>query len=245
MAATETLYLPNGWHALTPEQAALALRLLSQHDGAEVRLRFVLALYGLKRGRTIGGDPVIYKLLNDGRKGRVSLEEISHAIDALDWLFEPWPQPIALPPIAQCAPLAPELHGLAFGDWLAIDNYYQGYLHTHHEDALEHIVRLLWPDLAHTDLVPTRAECLGALLWVECIKRVFAEHFPDFLRPIDEPLPDPHHDMTHAMNAQIRALTGGDVCKEEQVLAIDVWRAMTELNEKAREAKAMQRAAKP
>ena len=37
------------------------------------------------------------------------------------------------------------------------------------------------------------------------------------------------------MNAEIRALTGGDITKENQVLSMDCWRALTELNEKARE----------
>jgi uncharacterized protein YbjQ (UPF0145 family) len=38
------------------------------------------------------------------------------------------------------------------------------------------------------------------------------------------------------MNAEIRALTGGDITKEQAVLEMDCWRALTELNEKAREA---------
>lgn len=35
-----------------------------------------------------------------------------------------------------------------------------------------------------------------------------------------------------AMNAQIRALTGGDVTKERAVLQMDCWRALTELDAK-------------
>lgn len=38
------------------------------------------------------------------------------------------------------------------------------------------------------------------------------------------------------MNAQIRALTDGDVTKEPQVLATDVHRALTELDAKIRDA---------
>ena len=37
------------------------------------------------------------------------------------------------------------------------------------------------------------------------------------------------------MNAQIRALTKGDVTKEQQVLALDTLRALTELDAQARE----------
>lgn len=42
--------------------------------------------------------------------------------------------------------------------------------------------------------------------------------------------------MVGAMNAQIRALTGGDITKEEIIRKADVWRALTELDAKAREA---------
>jgi uncharacterized protein YbjQ (UPF0145 family) len=37
------------------------------------------------------------------------------------------------------------------------------------------------------------------------------------------------------MNAQIRALTGGDITKDEAVLSMDTWRALTELDTKAKE----------
>jgi hypothetical protein len=35
------------------------------------------------------------------------------------------------------------------------------------------------------------------------------------------------------MNAQIRALTKGDITKENTVLKMDVWRALTELDAQA------------
>jgi uncharacterized protein YbjQ (UPF0145 family) len=38
-----------------------------------------------------------------------------------------------------------------------------------------------------------------------------------------------------SMNAQIRALTKGDITKEQEILNMDTWRALTELNAQARE----------
>ena len=43
------------------------------------------------------------------------------------------------------------------------------------------------------------------------------------------------------MNAQIRALTKGDITKEKQVLAMDTWRALAELDAQAKEYEEMQR----
>ena len=43
--------------------------------------------------------------------------------------------------------------------------------------------------------------------------------------------------MEDVMNAELRALTGGDITKEELIKNADTWRALTELNAKARESK--------
>lgn len=43
------------------------------------------------------------------------------------------------------------------------------------------------------------------------------------------------------MNAQIRALTKGDITKEKEVLHLDTWRALTELDALAKEAEEFNR----
>lgn len=43
------------------------------------------------------------------------------------------------------------------------------------------------------------------------------------------------------MNAEIRALTGGDITKLEAVLSADTLDALTELNAKAREAREIEK----
>ena len=47
-----------------------------------------------------------------------------------------------------------------------------------------------------------------------------------------------------AMNAQIRALTCGDITKEEALLSMDTWRALTELDAKAKEVEDIKRQTK-
>ena len=42
--------------------------------------------------------------------------------------------------------------------------------------------------------------------------------------------------MVDIMNAEILALTGGDITKEDEVLRKDTWRALTYLDAKAKEA---------
>ena len=47
--------------------------------------------------------------------------------------------------------------------------------------------------------------------------------------------------LQEAMNAQIRALTKGDITKEKQVLSMDTWRALAELDAQAKEYEELKR----
>ena len=69
--------------------------------------------------------------------------------------------------------------------------------------------------------------------WWAQLKTLFGVHFPNFFKPAED---GGVADMTQIMNNQIRALTEGDVTKENEILALDTWRALTELDAKAKEA---------
>ena len=71
---------------------------------------------------------------------------------------------------------------------------------------------------------------------------MFSSQFHNFLQPVPQDNANlldsdksQYEILTAAVNAQIRALTKGDVTKEKQVLALDTWRALTELDALARE----------
>lgn len=58
--------------------------------------------------------------------------------------------------------------------------------------------------------------------------------FPHFFKPADKV--GGNYSFLESYNAQLRALTDGDVTKEELVKSIDTKRALTELDAKARDA---------
>ena len=78
---------------------------------------------------------------------------------------------------------------------------------------------------------------------------MFANMFRHFLKPVstDESMPSlpSLQQLQESMNAQIRALTGGDITKEREVLKMDCWRALTELDAKAKDYEDMRKTAKP
>lgn len=137
------------------------------------------------------------------------------------------------------------LHGVPFGDYLQMEKWYQLYLHTKNDAFIEKIGHCLYlKNEQPTTQGFTDGERFGVLLWWVYVKEVFARAFPKFFRRADGELKedDFRESIVQQMNIQIRALTEGDVTKESLILdSIDCWRALTELNEKAREAQEVER----
>lgn len=80
--------------------------------------------------------------------------------------------------------------------------------------------------------------------WFASVKANFTRLFPHFFTNIPQEKSNllgsanlgVGEELRQAMNAQIRALTGGDITKEAAILQMDCWRALTELDAKAQEA---------
>lgn len=70
------------------------------------------------------------------------------------------------------------------------------------------------------------------------LKTAYTQLFPDLFSRT-APTGNNQPDMRELMLAEIRALTGGDVTKNEAVLHADTMDALAELNAKAREAREM------
>jgi hypothetical protein len=170
----------------------------------------------------------------------LSQEELAQFMDKLKWMREISDTPVRLDEIGDFCAVDAELHEVKFGDYLACENLYQGYLQTSDKDLVMQMAALLYRDKKGnyaTGIHLEEEEALTVFLWYAACKNLFSRQFPHFFR-----LPDEGEEiaeqsgMMERMNAEIRALTGGDITKEQQVLDMDCWRALTELNEKAREA---------
>jgi len=131
-----------------------------------------------------------------------------------------------------------ELHGFRFADYLNTEKYYQAYNINKNDRFLEQLALFLYRkkngNMARK-IKMDRAELLGVYLWYSHVKYRFSKAFPHFFKKI--PLESAGtYDFVQSMNAQIRALTEGDVTKEDLIFNTDCWRALTELDQKAREA---------
>lgn len=123
--------------------------------------------------------------------------------------------------------------GLTFGDYLRIDNNYQLYLDSQDGKYVSDMAEILYPGLQVGCLKST--EELNVLTWWASLKLFLKNKYEHLF--ISSSSATEQSDYQDATNGQIRALTGGDVTKEDVVLDINVHRALTELNAKALEVK--------
>ena len=167
---------------------------------------------------------------------RLDPEILPSVLERLNWLDNPGNVPVRPERLHGAAALETCLHGVAYGTYLQCENCYQGVLQSHSEAAVDHLARLLYPGM-QGQLAPW--EQLAVIQWWTQLKAMFGSLF-SYLFKIRDTDASPV-DMADAMNNQIRALTGGDVTKEDTILSTDTWRALTELDAKAREADELNR----
>lgn len=220
---TITVNLPTTWAALTPAQLRYLCTLLASGHFTtdEVKAYFLIRL--------------------TGAAGIIHPERLTLTLGALtehlDFIDQPPTAPVRYDRVGEATPVHPLLSGVPFRSYLEVENYYQGYLQTRNPEAIDALGAILYP--GHTGPF-TPNERYMLLLWLVGMKQQYANLFPDLFRATTTD-PDDQPDPRDIMNAEIRALTAGDITKTEAVLTADTLTALTELNAKAREARELEK----
>ena len=220
---TVRLTVPESYTELSDKQLEYLYELLSLFPLDEAKAYFLL------RCSQVDGNEDV---------SRLPSELMAVAMSHLDWVGEPPECPVRLASMNGCKAIDSELHGCTFQKYITIENLYQGYLLTQDSSAVDSLASVLYPGFSGNT---TASQAYNVIAWITAVKQLFAAKWPFFFRSSgpSEHIPS----MEDIMNSEIRALTGGDITKESVVLNSDCWRALTELNEKAKEAKEMERIA--
>lgn len=240
------LHCPVKWSELSEEQLRYTLMLIGSglYSEVEVRTMMLIRLCGITViKKHAGGFWSCSVTLDTGKVHHFDLQtwQIHDMISQLAFVNAPEDMDVRLERIGEYRAVNALLHGLAFMDYLNLEACYQGYLVTRKQGRVEAMARILYRDEEGNmpdRLEPDIAEITGTLFWFYHVKKVFAKVFPNFFRPVNG---TGEHDHLAAFNAQIRALTDGDVTKEKEIKGIDCWRCLTELDAKAREAEEFKR----
>ena len=254
--------VPQGWHELSDKQLRYVYQLLANEFATdEVKTLCLLQWSGTKViGRQESGSYLL-------KKGKFLFEvtplTLAELLPHLDWLGSIPTVPVRISKLNRQHALPADFSEVPFETFIICDNLYQGYLQTQNDelscqrgqsgacsgyaecsrqcDAVE-LLDQLGATLYGKSMTFKPYERINIFYWFAALKDTFSRKFPDFFQPIEAAtdgnlLGSSAASVEDAMNAQIRALTKGDVTKEGEVLALDTHRALTELNAQAREYK--------
>ncbi len=230
-----SITVPRSWHELTDARLYYLYNLFADNiSSAQIKTLCLMKWGGIK---VVSRHDAGWLLKQGDEKFVVSAELLADAIHALDWIDAIPATPVRISAIDHAKAVDAAFMGVAFEKFLYCDNLYQGYLNTQDHALLVQMAEVLY---GKEGLNINRAEKISIFYWWTSLKALLARSFPTFLRPVSGSENDADERnigkmLQEAMNTQIRALTKGDITKEKEVLAMDTWRAMTELEAQAKE----------
>lgn len=241
MHQTINLSVPKSWQELSDKQLRYVFRLLNGNFSlTQIKTLCLLQWGGMKVIRREAG---LFIIRNKHKLFPISALQITEAIQSLEWLGD-FPQyPVRLSRIGFHRPVRADFQNVSFEDFLTLDNLYQGFLQTRNNELLQDMAVILYQS-RFIKLSPEEATSI--FYWFTSLKRYFAHLFTHFFTYAQEGESTSlsFAQLQENMNTQIRALTGGDITKERDVLRMDCWRALTELDAKAKDYEELQKQTK-
>ena len=234
---TINLIVPRGWHELDDKQLRYLFGLLAdEYSSAEIRTLCLFRWAGLKV-QYCHNSHFVARLGKDDFT--LSATIVADAIETMKWLDEIPSYPVRLSHIGKFTALQADFLSIPFETFIFCDNLYQGYLHTKDDSLIDEMIKVLYNG-CNSKILPL--ERISTFYWFASLKQYFAKTFHHFFQQTGGTdcnllgsAKSIGEQVQEAMNAQIRALTKGDITKEKEVLAMDCWRALTELNAQAKE----------
>ena len=249
LSADGVLHLtcPRSWKEMNQEQLRYALHIIGcgMYSSVEGRTLMLLRFTGIEvKDKTPYGWACMVTVTKDNGKQRkhqffMQSWQVQDMIQQLEFVDSYEAFDVRLESIGGFKAVDGLLYGVRFWDYLNMEKYYQGYLSTKEHKYVLGMARLLYPDSRFSSGIGISkiddAEITNCVMWFSYVKKQFSRFFRHFFKPA--PVSDGKAvNWLEQMNAQIRALTDGDITKEQAVYDKDCWRALTELDAKAREA---------
>lgn len=243
LSADGVLHLtcPKRWGEMSQEQLRYALHIIGcgLYSGVEARTLLLLRFTGIEvMNKAPEGWTCAIRVTVEGKKRQkrhffyLQAWQVQNMIKQLEYVDSYETMDVRLESIQGFKAVELRLHGVRFWDYLQMEKYYQTYLELKNPDFALKLAQLLYPGgvTAIDD-----AELTGCIMWFSYVKKEMHRFFPHFFKP--SPAGQGKKvNMLEQMNAQIRALTDGDITKEQAVYDKDCWRALTELDAKAHDA---------
>ena len=249
LSADGSLHLtcPKSWQELAQDEGLMryVLRLVGcgMYSQEEVCTKLLLHITGIKVVKRIEDKWACTIPVKDenGKRHRQTIYlqawQVESMIQQLDYVNSYETMDVRLESVQGFKAVDSMLHHVSFGDYLNMEKYYQVFLARQEERWVLKLAQLLYPGGVTEIDVAERTNCI---MWFSYVKKAMQPFFPHFFKPA--PVSSGKDiNWLEQTNAQVRALTEGDITKEAEVYRQDCWRALTELDAKAREAEEFRR----
>ena len=214
-----SISLPQSWSELSDQQLCFFFRQV----GRDLPLEEVLAICVCKWAHLSvlcrdSSHRVLVRQRTTKREVWLADWQLVFAMQTLKFLGQFAPMPVRIARLQGAVAQPADLQGVAFSDYLALENLYQGFLHTQSYDCLSDMAHLLYPKLSDKATL-SQAELLSIFYWFASVKLYFTKLFPNFFTAVPEgngnllgTAPTAIGEtLRQAMNAQIRALEGDSI----------------------------------
>lgn len=258
---TINLTAPTSWREMSQEQLRIVFDLMAiEQESTAIKTYMLIYFCGLHVIRHTHFGWKFWTMV-DGKKRVIyiktsEMQSFIHQFDFIDQLEDMDCRLDAVCGLHAADALLQQ--GVTFNEYLHAEKYYQLFVETKDMEYIDNLAQWLYHD-SHgraagygdavddhgkpvEDVTLTPGERVGTLLWFVHVKQVMARSFPHFFKKtvVEDGEPEPVN-FIELYNIQLRALTGGDVTKEDTVLNLACWRALTELDAKAREAEELEK----
>lgn len=242
---TLDFYFPDSWQDLSELQLKYVFKLLATNLSLEEIKLFCLFRWNNVSvlARKGDGSYMLSVRKSKSKSHNSNLYEISplkiaEIFSFMDWMDDMPDYPVRINRIGLYKALPADFLEVPIEKFIMADNFYQMYVNSRDDSFLEDLFFVLYSsplDIPAFKLRPWQR--INCFYWFGALKTFFSRQFPDFFQPAksQDALGSSFNDQMESMNAMIRALTKGDITKEKKVLAMDTWRALSELNAQARE----------
>ena len=235
LADTINLELPRSWQELSERRFRYVCWLYSRGYDFDSLLAYCVVRF--THMQVVKHYDDAHWLMKQGKKRFMLLDiQMYDLCNYLRFLCTTPSKPINIPKIGRKKALPVDFRGVPFETYIIVNNLYTGYLTTQKKEILSQCAAVLYQS---EKMKLDDAELQSIFFWIAGLFHVFSERFPHLFkesggdgeqsgRNIGKMLQD-------VVDSQLRALTKGDITKEKEILEMDTWRALTELNALARE----------
>ncbi len=173
-----SLSLPKSWSELSDQQLLFFFRQVAR----DLPMNEVLALCICKWTEIVvlchaDKHSCLVKDWKSKRQVVLADWQITFAARQLAFLESFAPKPVCIAVIYGALAVTADLQAVPFEDYLACENYYQGFLHTQSMECLAEMAHLLYPKLSDNAYLEN-AELLSVFYWFASVKANFTRMFP-------------------------------------------------------------------